>query len=86
MSIILEATNSVDSKVQYPVLVIQVVVKSTSQTSGSHCIDLIDVNVTAQLGETPASDWQSLRRLFARGRLANAAVQATACSRVTVQG
>ena len=42
--------------------------------------------VTAQLGETPASDWQSLRRLFARGRLANAAVQATACTQVMVQG
>ena len=44
------------------------------------------VYVTAQLGETPASDWQSLQRLFARGRLANAAVQAMACTRVTVQG
>ena len=44
------------------------------------------VIVTAQLGETPASDWQSLRQLFARGRLANVAVQATACTRVMVQG
>ena len=43
-------------------------------------------SVTVQLGETPASDWQSLRWLFARGRLANAAVQAMACTRVTAQG
>ena len=47
---------------------------------------IADINVTAQLGETPASDWQSLWWLFARGQLANAAVQATACTRVMAQG
>ena len=44
------------------------------------------LTVTAQLGETPASDWQSLRQLFARGQLANTAVQAMACTCVTAQG
>ena len=44
------------------------------------------VNVTAQMGETPASDWQSLWRYFARGRLANAAVQAMSCTWVMAQG
>ena len=43
-------------------------------------------HVTVQLGETPASNWQSLWRLFTRGQLAKAAVQAMVCTQVMVQG